>query len=46
MVRKTEEIKNGKQYIALEISLMVDFMDKREVTSSESRAVARSEERR
>ena len=35
-VRKHREIKNGEQYIVLGIYLMLDFLDKREVSSSES----------
>ena len=33
-VRKHKEIKNGEQYIALEIYLQIDWLEKREVTSS------------
>ena len=36
-VRKYREIKNGEQYITLEISLKRDCLDKRKYTSSVSR---------
>ena len=34
-VRKHREIKNDEQYIFLNVSLKIDFLDKRELTSSE-----------
>ena len=34
-VRKHKETKNGKQYIILDISSKLDFMDKMEVNSSQ-----------
>ena len=36
-VRKHKEIKNGKQYIILDVSYNLDCLDKSEVTSSESK---------
>ena len=36
-VRKNREIKNGDKYTTLVISLELDCLDKRELTSSESR---------
>ena len=36
-IRKRRKIKNGEQYIALEISFKLDCLDKRGVASSESR---------
>ena len=36
-VRKHRDIKNGEKYILLDISSKIDYMDKREVTSSESK---------
>ena len=36
-VRKHKEINNGEKYIILDISSKLDFLDKREVTSSESK---------
>ena len=36
-VRKHRKIKNGEQYITLDIYLKVDFLEKRESTYSESR---------
>ena len=33
-LRKHREIKNGEKYIILDISSKLDFLDKREVTSS------------
>ena len=36
-VRNHREINNGDQYIALDIYLELDFIDKRELHSSESR---------
>ena len=36
-VRKHSDIKNGEKYIILDISFKLDLMDKREVTSSESK---------
>ena len=37
IVRKHREIKNVEQYITLDISFDLDFLDKREVATSESR---------
>ena len=36
-IRTYREIKNAEQYIVLDISSNIDWIDKREVTSSESR---------
>ena len=36
-VRENREINNGDQYIILEIYYKIDCLDKREVTSSESK---------
>ena len=35
--RKRREIKNGEEFISLEIVFKIDCLDNREVTSSESR---------
>ena len=40
-IRRHKEIKNGEQYVALEIYLKLDCLDKREVTTSGSRDYVR-----